>query len=139
MNKIQRVSAAFKGEKPDRVPVAFWFPYYPIDNPKELAKLQLDLYRQTDMDLIKITYDLRYALEEQIHTPTDWYHIKPLGKKSKYFQKQCEVIKEILDQTQGECMTFTTLFGAMRSEVWSIDNKDEVMMAHYKENPHRCV
>ena len=57
MNKIERVHAVLRGEKPDRVPAGFWFHYPGTLTAEETAAEHIKLFRETDMDIIKIMQD----------------------------------------------------------------------------------
>lgn len=134
MNQKELVLSAFHGEKTPRVPAAFWFHHSVTDTAEELINQQLSLYREADMDFIKIMYDLEYCLDEKITKPSDWYHIKPKGKQSPFYQKQVDIIKGILDGANGECVVLNTMFGPMRHAVWVANNDNDMMMQHAKED-----
>jgi uroporphyrinogen decarboxylase len=65
MNKWERVKAALRGEKVDRVPISLWKHYHLQDRaPGQLAEVTLALYRQFDIDLIKLTPSGLYPIQD---------------------------------------------------------------------------
>jgi uroporphyrinogen decarboxylase len=65
VNKFERVHAALRGEKVDRVPISLWRHFYQQDrNAVKLAAATLDFYREFDLDLIKVTPSGFYAIED---------------------------------------------------------------------------
>ena len=54
MNKVERVKAVLRGETPDKVPAGFWFHYPSTYTVEETVKGHLDLFRHTDMDIMKV-------------------------------------------------------------------------------------
>lgn len=133
MNKYQRVASVLRGESPDVVPVGFWH-HNPTDlSAAQHADVQYQLYKDADLDVIKIMYDLGYHLDQRITDVKSWRHILPLGCKSPYYLKQAEIVRRVLDRTQGECMVWVTMFSPMKFA--TIAESDELVMAHCRENP----
>ena len=132
MNKRERLSAAFQNKVPDRIPAGFWI-HYETRDVEALARDHLNFYHSTDVDIMKIMYEYMYSIEEQIHTPNDWYHIKPLGKKSPEFTKQVELIQRIHDQVDDDVMFFSTMFNAVKMATWV--TSDQLVMEHLRSNP----
>lgn len=65
MNKWERLQAALDGEEVDRVPLSLWRHHHLQDRTAEgLARVTLDLYRQYDLDLIKVTPSGLYGVED---------------------------------------------------------------------------
>ena len=127
------MQALFSGGTPDVVPAGFWFHYNSRLTPKELADEHLKLYRTTDMDIVKVMQDYRYPELPPVQKPSDWYRIKMPGIHSPEFEKITEVVRRILDQTNGEVMVFQTMFGPFKAA--DIAYGDDVVMAHAKEDP----
>jgi uroporphyrinogen decarboxylase len=64
MSKWDRVEAALRGDAVDRVPISFWRHYFVQEwAPARLAELTLGLYRQFDLDLIKLTASGSYPIQ----------------------------------------------------------------------------
>lgn len=133
MNKVERMKAVLKGQIPDKVPAGFWFHYPSSFTVEETVKGHLDLFRHTDMDIMKIMQDFMYPIRSQIKNASDWHKIKFDGPSSPEFQKQAEVIKRILDGVHGEAFVIQTMFGPFKAASFAFS--DELLMAHAKENP----
>lgn len=65
MSKWERVEAAVRGEAVDRIPISFWR-HYAVQEwaPHRLAELTLALYRQFDLDIIKLTPTGIYPIQD---------------------------------------------------------------------------
>ena len=59
MNKRERVIAAFQGKEVDHVPVCMWqhVPSEFWDNDDQFVQCQLDAYKNTDVDFVKLSAD----------------------------------------------------------------------------------
>ena len=55
----------------------------------------MELYRETDMDIVKIMQDYPYPISGNITCADDWYHIQVKGTDSEEFQK---IFKEKKDK-----------------------------------------
>ena len=75
MNKVERVKAVLNGQTPDKVPAGFWFHYPASFTVEETVKGHLDLFRHTDMDIMKIMQDFMYPIHSQINSASDWYNL----------------------------------------------------------------
>ena len=133
MDKIQRLKAVIKNEVPDVTPAGFWFHYSPSLSPVEMAAKHLELFYETDMDVIKVMQDYPYPLEGQVKNAADWKRIKLRSKKSPEFRKLEEVLKRVLDRAGGEAMVFQTMFSPFKAAVMSFG--DDLVMQHARENP----
>lgn len=132
MNKRERMQAAFENRQADCIPAGFWHHYTERD-PKQLIAAQLDFYKVTNMDFLKIMYEFMFDMDTRVTRPSDWYHIKPGGTKAPQFKTQLDIIRGILDGVNEDTMAFTTMFGAMKMAAWCIG--DEGLMVHAKEDP----
>ena len=133
MNKIERVRAVLRGEKPDRVPAGFWFHYPGTLTAKETAAEHIKLFRETDMDIIKIMQDFSYPLTGTITRASDWRHIRFGGVDAKEFEKPKEIISRILDEAGNEALTLMTMFGPFKAASFAFG--DEELMFWAKEAP----
>ncbi len=59
MNKRERVTAAFRGQETDRVPVCMWkhVPQKYWADEEQFAECQAGFYRETDVDFMKLSGD----------------------------------------------------------------------------------
>lgn len=133
MNKKERVKAVMKGEVPDRAPAGFWFHYRPDYTVEQMVEAHLKLFRETDMDIIKVMQDYMYPIEGEIHCADDWYQIGVKGTDSEEFQKLAAVIRGIRSQVGEDVLIFQTMFGPFKAA--SIAFGDETLMKYSKEDP----
>ena len=68
MKKKERVRAVMENQIPDKIPAGFWFHYSSDYTVEEMAEAHLNLYRQTDADLIKIMQDYSYPIVQRTGT-----------------------------------------------------------------------
>lgn len=117
MNKIQRVRAVLNGQKPDRVPVSFWFHFPPKGEVrgKDSVNAHLDYFRRSGIDFLKIMNEHPYSVNIEIKNPSDWRKIKPAPLESDFYQQQLDEIKMITDKLGGACLTTTTIFNPFSS------------------------
>ena len=132
MNKRERMQAVFENRPVDSLPAGFWH-HYSERETDQLVAAQLNFYRATDMDFIKVMYEFMFSMETKVQKPSDWYHIKPGGTKAPQYLAQLEIIRGILDGVGEDVMTFTTMFNAMKMAAWCIG--EDGVMAHAKEDP----
>ncbi len=133
MNKKERVKAVIGNKVPDRIPAGFWFHYKPDYTVEEMAEAHLKLFRETDMDVIKIMQDYMYPVEGEIRCADDWYKIRVKGTDSEEFQKLTKVIRLIRKEAGDDVMLFQTMFGPFKAA--SIAFGDDVLMKYSKEAP----
>jgi len=120
----QRLERTLAGEKPDRVPVAFW-QHLPVDDqdPVKLAQATIAFQKQFDFDLVKIMPPSSFCLKDwgvvdewranpegtreysrrAIHQPDDWRNLPVLNPKSGKLGK----IFRCLEILQSEFATHT--------------------------------
>ena len=90
MNRKERVLAALRGEKTDRVPASFWRHFRDeTGNPpmgRKSAQYHLDFFRETGVDFVKIMYDgfsAPFAFDK-VETVTDLVRAVASGPKEDY-------------------------------------------------------
>jgi len=136
MNKIERVQAALKGEKPDRIPFGFWY-HFPKDqrSGQKMAQAELGFYRKYDVDFLKVMDDNPYPPPkgmEKIEKAADWKKLEPLKPTSPNFAGQIEGLKIIKKEIGREAMMVTTIFNPL-----AVGEKlaGKGMYEHLKEDP----
>ncbi len=86
ISKKERLEAVIRGEKPDRLPVAFWH-HFPVDDqtPEHLSEATLSYQKAYDNDFVKVS-------------PTDEYMIHPFGTKTAWTgdPRGCRIYQERL-------------------------------------------
>lgn len=133
MNKIERVEAVLRGERPQCTPAGFWY-HYDVDlSPKEMVKEHIRTFNETGPDIYKIMQEYVQPIEAHIRTPEDWKNVRFPGRKSLIFKKLEDVLKEILDITGHDALTFHTMFGPLKTAVQTYGY--DLVMAHCAEAP----
>lgn len=133
MNKAERLRAVMKGEAVDYVPAGFWFHYNSEMTTDEMIAAHMKLYRETDMDIIKIMQDYRYPITGEISCADDWYNIGIKGTDSEEFHKMAQIIQGIREEAGDEVLLFQTMFGPVKAA--SIAFGDDVLMKYIREAP----
>lgn len=118
MNKRERVEAFFRNEETDYVPACFWRHYIPeLERGEDVAEAHLKFYRETDLDLVKISSDGFFgwpakALED-LTDVSALYHIEHVPAEHPFIRGQIERAKKIVQALDGECFTLYTTFCPM--------------------------
>ncbi len=133
MTKVERVKAVMSNEIPDKIPAGFWFHYPGSLSPKEMAEIHLKLYRETDMDVIKVMQDYRYVSNSKVVEPDDWYKIEFPGTECESFNKLKEVVELIKKDVGNEVLVFQTMFSPFKAA--SMIFGDDILMEHCKTAP----
>ena len=146
MNKKERLMAVLNHQKPDRIPVGFWFHFEGEQADGDACvKAHVNYYRESGIDFIKIMSDgLGYPLRATIRCAADWRNVQPLPKNDPFFEKTVERCAAINALVGEECYTFYNFFSpfnivracdvftpeALQGRTW-----DETVMAHLREDP----
>ncbi|MFZ5918382.1 MAG: uroporphyrinogen decarboxylase family protein [Chloroflexota bacterium] len=134
MNKWQRVEAALDKAGVDRVPISLWKHYHLQDRaPGQLAEVTLALYRQFDLDLIKLTPSGLYPIQDWgatiqfgrdddflplavrpvIQRPEDWETLPRLDVHKGALRRELETIHHVAAGLDGEAPFMMTLFSSL--------------------------
>jgi len=113
MNRIERIRAAIKGEKVDRIPAGFWshFPVHAVTG-KAMAEAHLDFYRRSEVDFIKVMNDNPYSLDgvARVDRASDWRKLRPEPPNSPARNDYLDGLKRILDAAGHEALVIVTMF-----------------------------
>lgn len=138
MTKKERLLKAFNNEKVDKVPFGFWYHFSPDDDfgPETVAE-HLKLYKDTDMDMIKVMCDGYFNYPnpyiQKVTCAADWFSLTPLGADHPYISKQVERAKGVVDGVNGECCVFYNVFCPM--SLMRFGTSEELLMEHMRKNP----
>lgn len=137
MTKKERVLAAFQNKEVDKIPMGFWYHFTPDDDlGQETVEAHLKLYRESDMDFIKVMCDGYFNYPnpgiKEIQSAEDWFHLKPLGEGHPYIQKQVERAANVVKGVKGECCVFYNVFCPM--SLMRFGTSEELLMKHLREN-----
>lgn len=133
MNKLERVSAVFRGERPDVIPAGFWYHYDHTLNTYSIAQKHLSTYSETGVDVYKVMQDYIQTIDVDVKTPSDWAKIRFPGTSSPVYQRLLDVVKMILDATGHDALLFQTMFGPLKTAVQNFGY--DLVMEHSKQAP----
>ena len=107
MNKRQRIDQ-FLARQPytDGIPAAFFQHFEPAQRHGTAAvEAQLDFYRATDMDMMKIMFDDIYP-KFAVKNPEDWRHVPDFSPNDPVFTQQIEVADRLVNAVGKETYVF---------------------------------
>jgi uroporphyrinogen decarboxylase len=129
-----RLRATLAGEKPDRIPVAFWH-HLPVDDqdPTKFAKAVIGFQEQFDFDLVKVTPASSYCLKDWgakdewrgkdegtraythhvIEHPEDWRKLKILDPNKGHLSNQLESLQILKDSFGGDTPYLQTIYSPL--------------------------
>lgn len=130
----QRLEACLSGERPDRVPVAFWR-HFPVDDQTSdgLAAATLNFQRTFDLDLVKVTPESSFCLKDWgaqdawrgategtreythrvIQHPDDWTRLQPLDPRAGHLGQQLECLRLLVKELSPDTPVIQTIFNPL--------------------------
>lgn len=119
MNKVERVKAALRGERVDRVPFTCWHHFGLEQQPGEKhAEATIEFYRKFDVDLLKVMSDFPYPAPEgleKISRLEDWQGLEPVKNP---FPEQIKALRLINKELKGKALFVETIFHS-----WNVAEK----------------
>ncbi|MGH9427639.1 MAG: uroporphyrinogen decarboxylase family protein [Terriglobia bacterium] len=119
MNKVERVKAALRGERVDRVPFTCWHHFGLEKQPGEKhAEATIEFYRKFDVDLLKVMSDFPYPAPEgleKISRLEDWQRLEPVKNP---FPEQIKALRLINKELKGHAFFVETIFHS-----WNVAEK----------------
>lgn len=141
MNKRERVIAAIKGEKVDRVPASFSLHFSEDERfGQRGVDAHVKFFKETDTDIIKVMNDNLVPGIYDIQKADDWNQLKNLSVKDNFFVRQIDLVKRTLDKAEDNVFSVGTLHGSVASVLHGIEDKygyhkgREIITAHMREN-----
>ncbi len=115
MNKRERVLSMLHNKEVDFVPGCFWRHFIPeLERGEDIVEAHLKFYRETDIDLLKISSDGFFGWPvktlTELQEPGELYHMEHMPPDSPFIRNQVERAKAIVRRLNGECCTLYTLF-----------------------------
>ena len=124
MNKKERIMAAIKGEKVDRIPYSLWshMPGIDLDSDK-IAETTYQFYKEHDLDFIKTMNNGMYSIEDfgckidysdiltggvakvtstPVNSPEDWKKIKAVSIEQGALKREQDYLEKLLKKLDGE-------------------------------------
>jgi uroporphyrinogen decarboxylase len=134
MTHRERIHAAVRGERPDRVPVALWR-HFPGDDQRaeKLAAAHIAFYRAYDVDLLKVTpasgyygddwglragykpnrEGVRTYADRPIKRAADWGRLKRLDVSQGAYGREVHAIRMIAEAAGGDVPVLETAFSPL--------------------------
>lgn len=137
MTRMERVTAAVRGEPVDRLPICFWHHFQPEGSGRALAEATLHFFDERfDLDILKIMPDIPYPFpRHSIHQPNDWRLIEPIDReRSRYFTQRAEAVRVLRDEVGFEAPIIVTLFSPLCEALYFAADRD-LFFAHAQETP----
>jgi uroporphyrinogen decarboxylase len=156
MNKLERVSAALRGEAVDYVPMSFWGHDYLREWTAEgLAEAMLENYRRFEWDYIKVNPRASYHVEDwgatlqhttdpnhghtftswPVHEAADWRALSPLEPDRGVLGEQLAALRLIRDGLEGEAHFIQTIFSPLSVAKYLVGNRPEPVQHSIAEAP----
>ncbi|MBQ7535436.1 MAG: uroporphyrinogen decarboxylase [Stomatobaculum sp.] len=124
MTKRERIRAAVNGQRPDKLPYAFWTHLPGIDlDPEKLADETVRFFRKYDLDFIKTMNNGMYAIEDfgcvidysqiplggvarvtktPIHSVEDWRNLQPCSVEKGSLARELRGLDLVLRQVRDD-------------------------------------
>jgi len=153
MTHKERIEAAIKGERPDRVPIALWrhFPYR--DQMAEgLARATIEFQRRYDFDLVKVTPASGYPAEawgaklkpadneegtreylsRPVQKPEDWHQIEALDPTRGVYGHELKALQLIREGVGDDVYVLQTIFSPLTV---ARQLAGDIVFSHLREHP----
>ncbi len=154
MTHRQRIEAAVRGERPDRIPIALWrhFPY--VDQTAEgLARAVIDFQEAYDFDLVKVTHTsgypaeawgaelehadneegTRHYLKRRVTGPGDWHSLEPLEFDRGVLARELHALELIRQELGADVHVLPTIFNPLTIAKQLAG--DEALLDHLRHHP----
>jgi uroporphyrinogen decarboxylase len=119
MTKVERVKAALRGERVDRVPFTCWHHFgLEKQSGEKHAEATIEFYRKFDVDLLKVMSDFPYPAPEGLEKVSgleDWQRLEPLKNP---FPEQIKALRLINKELKGQVPFVETIFHS-----WNVAEK----------------
>lgn len=137
MTKRERVLNAFHNQAVDKLPMGFWYHFSPDDDfGQQTVEEHLRLYREADMDFIKVMCDGYFNYPNPfigtVNSADDWFRMTPMGENSPYIRRQVERAKAVVNAVGKECCVFYNVFCPM--SLMRFGTNEDILMGHLKRN-----
>lgn len=123
----------------DGVPAAFFQHFDPSARHGQAAlDAQLNFYRRTGMDIVKLMFDDIYPKITTVKEAADWRDIPEFQADDPVFTRQIELARRVVEAVGGEAPVFQTIFTPFVSAgcaVSPILEWDSVVTPHFAEDP----
>jgi uroporphyrinogen decarboxylase len=134
MTHRERIDAAVRGERPDRVPAAVWR-HFPGDDQRaeQMARVHIEHYRVYDLDLLKVTpasgyygddwglragfkpnrEGVRHYTDRPIKKAADWERLKRVDPSQGVYGREAHAIRLVAEAVGREVPVLETVFSPL--------------------------
>jgi uroporphyrinogen decarboxylase len=132
-NRREAVLSLLDASKPQEyIPAAFFLHFDPqYHRGRPAVEKHLEFFRYTDMDFVKIQFELPFPRHPEIQQPEDWAKLPVYGKE--FYQPQLDVVEGLVRETKGEALVVLTLYSPFMLAGQAVGA--ETVEAHIRENP----
>jgi uroporphyrinogen decarboxylase len=137
MNKRDTMLSLIQDETTsDYVPAAFFLHFDSAYHQGQAAiDKHLEFFRATDMDFVKIQYELPFPPTTPIRKPGDWANV-PLCPEE-YFDEAVHVVEGLVKAARPEALVIMTLYSPF---MWATHvGKDADIATHLKDDPEAVM
>ena len=133
MTKKERVYSVLKGKASDGyVPAAFFLHFDPEYHTGQAAvDKHMEFFRKTDMDFVKIQFELDLPADPSVARPEDWSRVPVYGQD--YYKPALQVVRGLVDAADGQAPVLPTLYSPFQC-AGQITGRD-TLVAHLKQDP----
>ena len=139
-NRKLILTQTLSNKKPERVPVGFWYHYTPfsehcrgLSNPSIIEKVingHKEMYDQLKPDFLKIMSDGFFGhpsmIDKKFECAEDLKQIKSVGPNHPWIRKQIDMVKELLEYTHHEVISFYSVFSPLSAiRLYFFEDEDE--------------
>ncbi len=116
----------------DYVPAAFFMHFDPVYHQGQAAvDKQLEFFRSTGMDFIKIQYEQVQPSYPPVHKPEDWLHVPLVGED--FFAPSLHVVEGLVKAAGKDALVLMTVYSPF---MWATHlDPAGLIGAHLQENP----
>ena len=133
MNKRDTVLKILdEGTPQEFIPAGFFMHFDPAYHRGQAAvDKHLEYFRFTGMDFVKIQFENKFPVRQEIRRPEDWSKI-PLYKED-FYRDQLDIVAGLLKETQKEALVIMTLYSPFMCAGHTTTR--ELITAHIREAP----
>ncbi|MDR2774948.1 MAG: hypothetical protein LBC19_09455 [Tannerella sp.] len=129
-NKREKVLAVLDQSKPNKYVPAAFFLHFKDKLGQGAIDSHLQFFRATNMDFVKIQYEIVVPYLENIKSPKDWAKI-PVYKKD-FFEPQLAVIEALAKELKAEALIIPTVYSPLSLAQQTVGKN---AIEHIKQDP----
>ena len=129
-NKREKVLAVLDQSKPNEYVPAAFFMHFKDKLGQGAIDSHLQYFRATNMDFVKVQYEIVVPRIESIKSPKDWAKI-PVYKKD-FFEPQLQVIEALVKELKAEALILPTVYSPLSLAQQTVGTE---AAEHIKQDP----